>query len=147
MCERLAQRLEDEIQDYESAALCFMCSANGKWAAGDVRGTRQHVVSASCVLLLSLGLVLNPMTHRVMCILRQRHAVQYYVSSSHSVLTPHFPVQCHSSDTHPFSLPSTHNIQCFEPSVTGPSYSMLPTKSSDALTQRCVKQLLDIELC
>jgi flagellar motor protein MotB len=28
MCERLAQRLEDEIKDYESAALCFMCSAN-----------------------------------------------------------------------------------------------------------------------
>ena len=34
MCERLAQRLEDEIQDYESAALCFMCSANGELTVG-----------------------------------------------------------------------------------------------------------------
>ena len=30
MCERLAQRLEEEKKDYESATLCYMCSPNGE---------------------------------------------------------------------------------------------------------------------
>ena len=32
MSEHLATRLEQEIKDYDSAALCFMCSANGTYA-------------------------------------------------------------------------------------------------------------------
>ena len=31
MCESLAKRLEMEKSDAESAALCYMCAANGKW--------------------------------------------------------------------------------------------------------------------
>ena len=36
MCERLAQRLEEEKKDYESATLCYMCSPNGKSLHGGV---------------------------------------------------------------------------------------------------------------
>lgn len=36
MCERLAQRLEEEKKDYESATLCYMCSPNGESLRGGV---------------------------------------------------------------------------------------------------------------
>lgn len=65
MCERLAQRLEEEKKDYESATLCYMCSPNGESLRGGVYVCVHVCVLVHFIITIALLIPLFDRSHDV----------------------------------------------------------------------------------